>query len=361
MSAPGIAVRLNLPRAEFQLSVDMKLPGNGISVLFGPSGSGKTSVLRCVAGLEKAQQARVSIGPRVWQDAEAGVFVPAWRRAVGYVFQEASLFEHLDVRGNLEFGRRRIKEASRESLERAIDLLGIGSLLNRSAQALSGGERQRVAIARALATNPELLLLDEPLAALDRQRRLDILPWLEKMRAELQLPMLYVTHSMEEVLRLADHLVILDRGTVLRSGEPGWVMTQTQGFFDEQSRGPGSVVWGDLGRVDEAWQLQSFQVGSEQWWVPSGPVVRLGRARMWVSARDVALSLTAQHTSSVLNQTECEIVKIDSRIEQAHALVHLRKGPLELRASITRKSVETLQLTGGLRVWAQLKSMALVD
>jgi molybdate transport system ATP-binding protein len=361
VSAPEISVRLNLARAEFQLNVDLKLPGDGISVLFGPSGSGKTSVLRCVAGLEKAQQARVSIGSRVWQDAKAGVFVPAWRRAVGYVFQEASLFEHLDVRGNLEFGMRRINDASRESLERAIDLLGIGSLLNRSTQALSGGERQRVAIARALATHPELLLLDEPLAALDRRRRLDILPWLEKMRAELRLPMIYVTHSMEEVLRLADHLVILDRGAVLRSGEPEAVMTQTQGLFDDQSRGPGSVVLGDLGRVDEAWQLQCFQVGSEQWWVPCGPAGRTGRARMWVAARDVVLSLTAQPASSVLNQTECEIVKIDSGVEQAHALVHLSRGSLQLQASITRKSVETLQLAQGLRVWAQLKSMALVD
>lgn len=361
MSASDIAVGLNLQRAEFQLSVDLQLPGDGISVLFGPSGSGKTSVLRCVAGLEKAHQARVSIGSQIWQDTEGAVFVPAWRRSVGYVFQEASLFEHLDVQGNLEFGMRRVKMPSRESLKRAIELLGIGSLLNRSVQALSGGERQRVAIARALATNPELLLLDEPLAALDRQRRLDILPWLEKMRAELRLPMIYVTHSVEEVLRLADHLVILDRGKVVRSGEPGAVMTQTRGFFDDESRGPGSVVLGDLGRVDEAWQLQCFQVGSEHWWVPCGPATRTGKARMWVAARDVGLSLTAQQSSSVLNQIECEIVKIEASLEQPHALVHLRKGSLELRANITRKSVETLQLAVGVRVWAQLKSMALVD
>jgi len=200
-------IRLRLTRADFQLGVDLTLPSSGITVLFGPSGSGKTSLLRCVAGLERPEQARISIGSEVWQDDAAGVYLPTWQRDLGYVFQEASLFEHLNVRQNLHFGLKRTrKPGAEQALAHALELLGIGHLLHRQAGTLSGGERQRVAIARALATQPRILLLDEPLAALDIARRHEILPWLEKMRDELSLPMLYITHSADELARLADHL-----------------------------------------------------------------------------------------------------------------------------------------------------------
>lgn len=222
MSSPnGLQIRLALPRADFTLEVDLSLPAAGVTVLYGPSGAGKTSVLRCVAGLERALPAHVSVAGETWQDGQT--FVPPHRRALGYVFQEASLFEHLDVLGNLRYGLVRVSRqggarGAERTLDEAVQLLGIGHLLHRRVQSLSGGERQRVAIARALATAPKLLLLDEPLAALDAARKQDILPWLERMRDELRIPMIYVTHSTAELARLGDHLVVLERGRVKAQG-----------------------------------------------------------------------------------------------------------------------------------------------
>ncbi len=216
-AATASHMRLRVPREGFLLDVDLPLPASGITVLFGASGSGKTTVLRCVAGLERAEQGRVQIGAELWQDETQRVFVPTWRRALGYVFQEASLFEHLTVQGNLQFGLKRTS-APAAGLVAAIELLGIGHLLARWPAQLSGGERQRVAIARALATQPRLLLLDEPLAALDAARKQEILPWLERLRDELKMPMLYVTHSADELARLADHLVVLEQGRVKTQG-----------------------------------------------------------------------------------------------------------------------------------------------
>ncbi|HYE38405.1 MAG TPA: molybdenum ABC transporter ATP-binding protein, partial [Ramlibacter sp.] len=211
-----LEIRTRLARGDFTLEVDLRLPAAGITAIFGPSGSGKTTLLRCVAGLERARFARVVIAAETWQDSEAGTFVPTHRRPLGYVFQEASLFDHLDVRGNLAFAQRR--GGGEVQLQPLLELLGIATLLDRRPHQLSGGERQRVAIARALATQPRILLLDEPLAAVDLSRRREILPWLERLRDELRIPMLYVTHSADEVARLADHLVLLDAGAVRAAG-----------------------------------------------------------------------------------------------------------------------------------------------
>ncbi len=221
-------VHLRLPRPAFTLDVSLSLPASGITVLFGASGSGKTTLLRCVAGLERAQQGLVQIGNEVWQDDASGIFLPTWRRSLGYVFQEASLFEHLPVRANLQFGLKRTL-APAAALDAAIELLGISQLLARMPAQLSGGERQRVAIARALATQPKMLLLDEPLAALDAERKQEILPWLERLRDELQTPMLYVTHSADELTRLADHLVVLAEGRVTIEGPAAEALSSLEG------------------------------------------------------------------------------------------------------------------------------------
>ena len=212
-------ITLNLDRGtDFRLDVSFEIPDKGITVLFGPSGCGKTTVLRCTAGLERAG-GRVVVADRVWQDDARNIFVPAWERRLGYVFQEASLFEHLNVEGNLHFGLRH-KDA-RGGLARfseAVELLGIGHLLRRRVQLLSGGERQRVAIARALLMTPDLILMDEPLAALDWNRKQEILPWLERLRDELSVPMLYVTHSADEMARLADQVICFENGRIVAEG-----------------------------------------------------------------------------------------------------------------------------------------------
>ena len=212
-----VEVRLDRT-AGFSLDVKFTVPDDGVTALFGPSGCGKTTVLRSVAGLEHAK-GRVEMAGHIWQDDEKKIFVPTYARRLGYVFQEASLFDHLSIRQNLEYGMKRIKDAdAEERLNEAVELLGIGHLLTRRTSELSGGERQRVAIARSLAVRPTALLMDEPLASLDNQRRREIMPWLEKLRETLNIPILYVTHSDEEVMRFADRVVMLKAGRKLAEG-----------------------------------------------------------------------------------------------------------------------------------------------
>ncbi len=212
-----VEVRLDRS-AGFSLDVSFTVPDDGVTALFGPSGCGKTTVLRSVAGLEHAK-GRVEMAGHVWQDDEKKIFVPTYARRLGYVFQEASLFDHLSIRQNLEYGMKRIKDAdAEERLNAAVELLGIGHLLTRRTSELSGGERQRVAIARSLAVRPTALLMDEPLASLDNQRRREIMPWLEKLRESLSIPILYVTHSDEEVMRFADRVVMLKQGRKVAEG-----------------------------------------------------------------------------------------------------------------------------------------------
>lgn len=221
-SADGLEegrIRVALKRpGGFALDVDIAVRAGGVTTLFGPSGCGKTTVLRSAAGLEHAH-GLVRIAGHLWQDDASGVFVPTCERRLGYVFQEASLFPHLDVEQNISYGlKRRRDPKGRERLAEAVELLGIGGLLKRRPAQLSGGERQRCAIARALASRPEALFMDEPLAALDHARRLEIMPWLERIKRELNIPVIYVTHSEEEVLRLADDLVVMEAGRVVDTG-----------------------------------------------------------------------------------------------------------------------------------------------
>jgi len=206
----GIQACFRLDWPGFSLDVDLALPTRGVTALFGHSGSGKTTLLRCIAGLERAPQGRLIVNGEVWQDEQR--WVPTYKRPIGYVFQEPSLFSHLSVISNLRYGLKRMSDEQRVSLDQAIDLLGIGHLVDRKPDRLSGGERQRVGMARALAVSPRLLLMDEPLAALDLKRKQEILPYLERLHDELDIPVLYVSHSPDEVARLADYLVAMEDG-----------------------------------------------------------------------------------------------------------------------------------------------------
>jgi molybdate transport system ATP-binding protein len=354
-------LRLQLTRQEFQLTVDLRLPSSGISVLFGPSGSGKTTLLRCVAGLERAQHALIRVDDEVWQDDTQRVFKPTWQRDLGVVFQEASLFEHLDVQQNLQFGlKRTLKNGADEALARSIELLGIGHLLKRQPHSLSGGERQRVAIARALATQPKLLLLDEPMASLDMARRHEILPWLEKMRDELKLPMLYVTHSVDEVVRLANHLVVLDKGRVKAQGEAQDVLTRTNNpaiVGDDVA----VLLHGTVETVDSQWHLAKVAFDGGHMWVRDTNMHVDKAVRLRVLARDVSITLhEAQHTS-IQNHIPGYISSIGDDVHPSQSLVRIQcKGSMVL-ARLTKKSVATLDLQSGKKVWAQVKSVAVID
>ena len=354
-------IKLHLPRAGFALAVDIALPRQGITVLYGVSGSGKTSVLRCVAGLERAREALVQIGGEVWQDDAAGVFVPTWRRALGYVFQEASLFEHLDVRRNLEYGlRRHPMPQSRQALQDAIDLLGIAQLLPRRVQGLSGGERQRVAIARALATQPRLLLLDEPLASLDYARRREILPWLERLRDELGLPMLYVTHAADEMARLADFLVVLEQGRVKAAGPVAEVLTSATGPLTADGDA-GALLQGEVTVRAAQWRLARVDFRGGSLWVGDDGLALGRRVRLHVLASDVSVTLEAPRQTSIQNHLPCVVDAVADDSHPSQALVRLRCGDSVLLARITRRAAHALQLAPQQAVWAQIKSVALVE
>lgn len=356
-----IALRVRLPRDGFLLDVDLALPASGVTALFGPSGSGKTTLLRCVAGLEQAPQARVVVAGETWQDTERGVFLPTWQRPLGYVFQEASLFDHLDVRANLAFGRKRLRNPAPETFDfdALVALLGIGHLLARKPHQLSGGERQRVAIARALATQPRILLLDEPLAALDFARRQEILPWLERLGEELSIPMLYVTHSGDEVARLADHLVLLDEGQVRAAGP----LAETLARVDLPAvpgEEAGALLHATISERDARWQLAQVRFEGGALWIADAGL-EIGHAvRVRVLARDVSLALAPPDRSSIQNVLACTVRAIAPGAHGSQALVQLACGDTLLLARITARAVDALALSEGSPVWAQVKSAALV-
>lgn len=356
----GLYISLDLPRQGFELSVDLQLPGQGISVLFGPSGSGKTTLLRCVAGLETGARGMVRIDSELWQDDRADIRLPVWQRDLGYVFQEASLFEHLDVRRNLEYGLRRTgRNASRAGLATAIQLLGIEPLMARSVANLSGGERQRIAIARALATQPRLLLLDEPMASLDFARRQEIMPWLERMRDELNIPMLYITHSSDEVARLADHLVILEAGRVRASGAVADVLASIQSpvVIGEEA---GALVKARILERDNRWHLVRAGFPGGSFWVRDGGQSIGTRVRLRVLARDVSIQLQEPAQTSIQNHLQAIIESIQPGHDPSQALVRLRCGETLLLALVTRRATHSLQLAPQMQVWAQVKSVAVI-
>ena len=355
-----IQARFKVERPGFVLDVELSLPGRGISALFGHSGSGKTSCLRCVAGLERARDGYLRVNGELWQDSARGRFLAPHQRAIGYVFQDANLFPHLSVRRNLEFGLKRIPARSRQvPLAQALELLGIEHLLQRMPERLSGGERQRVAIARALLSSPRLLLLDEPLAALDLKRKLEVLPYLERLHEELEIPILYVSHSPDEVSRLADHLVLLEDGRVRASGplKETLLRADLPFVFEDDAE---AVIDGLVHGHDARYQLLELALpGSDARLRLPHAELPAGRAvRVKIKARDVSLSLQRAEGSSLLNLLP---VAVDGwRQLDAQVLLTLQLGEQRLLARITRYSFDQLGIHAGQRLWAQVKSVSLL-
>jgi len=354
-----IEASLRLPRGAFTLDVSLTLPSLGVSALFGPSGCGKTTLLRCLAGLERAPAGRVVVDGQVWQDGAA--FAPPHRRAVGVVFQEAALFEHLDVRRNVEFGWKRLAPHERRiSLDDAIAWTGIEPLLERSTLALSGGERQRVAIARALAVSPSLLLMDEPLAALDAARKAEILPAIERLNTLSGITIVYVSHAISEVARLADHVVLMDAGRIAAAGPVGELLSRLD-LPLPPGEDAGVVLQGEIGALDAPFHLARLDVPGAAFWTrdPGLPVGH--RIRLRVLARDVSLSLASQRDSSIVNQVPATVEAIADDVHPSQVLVRVRAGASPLLARVTRRSAQALALAPGRQVWAMVKSVALLD
>ena len=355
-----ITARFRLNYGDFELSVNLRLPNSGITVLFGHSGSGKTTLLRCIAGLEQAQHGYLEINGSVWQDSDVGVFLPTHKRPLGYVFQEANLFSHLTVSENLNYGLKRIKASSdTPKFNHILDLLGIRHLLDRMPERLSGGEKQRVAIARALVLNPCCLLMDEPLASLDTKRKQEILPFLNRLNQELNIPVLYVTHSHQEVAQLADYLVVLEAGKVQASG----LLSETLSRLDlplSQDR-EATTVWNATvveHEIDFHLTCVAFEGGSL-----SLPVIdaKIGTPlRIQIYARDVSIVLEVPRATSILNVLPATITDIADG-ESGQTIVRLKVGNQPLLAHITRKSAVILNLKIGKEVFVQIKGMSILN
>ncbi len=360
-----IDLALQIARGDFSLDVSLRLPARGVSAVFGPSGCGKTTLLRALAGLERAA-GRVALGEAVWQDDGDGIFVPTHRRPIGYVIQDAALFPHLSVQGNVEYGLRRSARAdARDALDQAVELLGIGALMGRSTTTLSGGERQRVAIARALATRPRLLLMDEPLAALDAERKADILPYLERLHTTLALPIVYVTHAMDEVARLADHLVLLRDGRALAAGPTHELLSRADLPLARRDDA-GVVLDARVDEHDARYQMMRISVAGATLWV-GGSRGSVGDAvRAAVLARDVSVTREPARQTSILNvlPVTLESLHADGGTVMLRLRVPARSPnevPVYLLARITHKSCDALALKAGDALWAQVKGVALMS
>jgi len=365
-TAAGLHMTARLQRADFALDVDLRLPGKGLTALLGPSGSGKTTCLRVLAGLEPQAQGSVSVLGEVWQDSARRIFRPVHQRAIGYVFQEASLFDHLNVKDNLQFGFKRTPVGERQhGWDHGLALLGIGHLLRRMPHELSGGERQRVAMARALATSPRVLLMDEPLAALDAARKAEILPWLEQLHERLDIPVVYVTHSADEVARLADHVVLLEQGRVLAHGPVAELMTRPDlplAHGDSAAALIDAVTCGlqsDSGLCELRFDGGTLLLPQTR----STPLPDRTPVRVRIQARDVSLSLVMPEHTSVLNILNAHVTDLADD-GPGQVLVGLRVagagGGTRLLSRISRLSCERLAIAPGLPVYAQIKGVAMV-
>jgi len=355
-AAEGIEARLAVARAGFSLEVSFRTPGRGVTGLFGPSGSGKTTLLRALAGLDRARGGFVSVNGTLWQDGARGLFLPTHRRALGYVFQEASLFPHLSVRGNLMYGFSRIAAPERRiAFGDAVEWLGLAPLLERDPLTLSGGERQRVAIGRALLASPRLLLMDEPLASLDAASKAEILPYLERLHRELSIPMLYVTHNQEEVTRLADHLLVLRQGRIAASGP----MRDMSAWLDPlaPASGVGALLDAEVIGHDAAHDLVQVRCGEDVLVLPSAPLPLGHRLRLRVSPWDVGLARSREAESSTLNALPARVSALYT-FGPGNVLVLLRAGPHPLSAVVPAKAVDAMALEPGAPVFAFLRRLS---
>jgi molybdate transport system ATP-binding protein len=343
----------------FQLDAEFSVPATGITGLFGPSGCGKSTVLRCIAGLQHLPNSAFSIDGEAWQDAT--LFRKAHQRPIGYVFQEASLFQHLSVKENLLYGAPRRGSDHHIAFDEVMELLGLSRLLDRSPRHLSGGERQRVAIGRALLSQPTLLLMDEPLSALDRLTKDEILPFLERLHERLSLPVIYVSHDMAEIERLADHLVLMQAGKVIAAG-PLATLQSDPTLPLAAARDAAVNFDATVEAYDAGYGLVTLAIDGGRLLVPAPAAGAGERRRLRIAASDVSLAREAPLHSSILNALPARIVS-PTPLSDSEILVVLALGAqgsgARLLARLTRRSWDQLQLAEGQSVIAQVKGVAL--
>ncbi len=351
-------IDISVRRRIGDFTLDAAFTGDaGITALFGRSGSGKTSIIDLIAGLARPDEGRVTVGGRVLFDSQAGIDLAPERRRVGYVFQEDRLFPHLSVRRNLAYGMaRRMAGEDPIKFDQVVEMLGIGDLLQRRPHGLSGGEKQRVAIGRALLSNPLLLLMDEPLASLDAARKEEILPFIERLRDDLAMPVIYVSHAIDEIVRLADTVVLLSDGRVAATGPVEQVMSR----FDLRPltgrNEAGAVIAATVAEHDAAFELTYLDFAGGRLSVPHIDLAVGAAIRVRVRARDVSIALKPPEEISLLNVFRGRVTEIaDEPGPQIDLMLDIG---VPLRARITRKSLTQLDLAVGKPVYALIKAIA---
>lgn len=352
-------VRLQLRRPNFKLDVRFTAPTPGITALFGRSGAGKTTIIQLLAGLLKADSGAIELdGSRLF-DSAGKVDMLAEARGVGCVFQDLRLFPHLNVEGNLRYGFKRAGRTDRRiAFDRIVGLLDLGTLLQRHTWQLSGGERQRVALGRALLAQPRLLLLDEPLSAIDAAKRDEVLPYFERLRDELTLPMILVTHFFEDVVRLATHVVLLDGGRVLAQGDLPAVSLKPELKLLLGTEGVGAVVVGRVESVDADSGLATVAVGKGRLFVPGEALQRGREVRLQLLARDLILATEPPRALSVRNQLEGIVTGI-SADPPHNMMVQVDAGGVRLLARVTEAAARELHLAAGKPLWVLIKAVSL--
>lgn len=357
-----LEARFHLNFNEFTLDVDITVPTKGVTALFGPSGSGKSTVLRCLAGLERSPTGHMKLGDDFWQDESSNLFIPTHQRPIGYVFQEPRLFNHLSVRSNLEFGYKRTPIEERHlEWDHVIELLDIAHLLDRHPQKLSLGEQQRVAIGRALLASPKVLLMDEPLASLDLKRKREVLPFIRKLHDELDIPVVYVSHSLQEILQITDTLVLMSHGKNVATGTIAELCGELQ-LTEYLGDMAGAVIETSVADHEEEFGLSRLAFGGGEIYVPLQTAAVGDTLRVHVLAKNVGIALDKPDVAtSILNVIKATVVEVDVPEIDKHAVkVKLDIG-VPLLASISRKSLHTLRLQPGQEVYALVKAVSLAQ
>jgi molybdate transport system ATP-binding protein len=352
----SIVIDTRVGKGDFDLQARFEAPASGFTAVFGPSGCGKTTLLRVIAGLEPAAQGLVQVGDQVWLDASCRL--ATHRRAVGYVFQQPALFAHLKVRDNLFYGMRRRSPKPVLAFDEVVELLGLGGLLERGVTGLSGGERQRVAIAQALLSSPRVLLMDEPMAALDRASRLALLPYLEALQRTLDIPVLYVSHALDEVARLTEFMVLMHRGRVSASGAVNDLLTRLDLPLAHGGEAE-AVIRARVSTQDERDYLTELAFSGGWLWVPRVDMPAGTPVRLRIRARDVSLALQPVSGSSILNSFPVTVTGL-AEDGPAQVMVRLQAGEEMLLTRVTRRSRRILAIEPGSQLYAQVKSVALL-
>ncbi|MDR0218505.1 MAG: molybdenum ABC transporter ATP-binding protein ModC [Enterobacteriaceae bacterium] len=336
------------------MQIDTELPTESITAIFGLSGAGKTSLINAIAGLSRPQKGRIALNERVLVDIEHNIFLPPEKRRMGYVFQDARLFPHYRVKGNLQYG---MSPEMKPQFDKIVSMLGIEHLLARLPMTLSGGEKQRVAIGRALLTGPELLLMDEPMASLDLPRKRELLPYLEKLSGDIKIPILYVSHSLDEIIRLADNVIVMEKGKIRASGslEEVWSNSIFRPWLQKESLS--SILTATVMEHHQRYHMTAVAVADKALWLPKIDAVVGTDLRIHIDASDVSLVSEPPKSSSIRNTLQVKVIEFFE--ERGQVDVKLALGGNELWARITPWAREILNLRTGQWLYAQIKSIAL--